>query len=97
MYKMCYCCEHTFLFFFKNLPIERLWPEVNSRVNYPIKSVLVEMDNSNEIDMGNEAVKFCVSKVACMVAGFGLQVVISSWNEHPIAGISIIYILFHFI
>jgi len=45
------------------------------------------MDNSNEIDMGNEAVKFCVSKVACMVAGFGLQVVISSWNEHPIAGI----------
>ena len=40
------------------------------------------MDNA----MDNNAFKFCVSAVAMKVAGYGLQLVISSWNKHPIAG-----------
>jgi len=56
------------------------------RVNYPIKHALVEMDNSRTIDMENEIHKFCVSSVTCLVAGFGLEKVVKSWNEHPIPG-----------
>ena len=54
-------------------------------MNYPIKQALVEMDNAIQIDMDNNAFKFCVSAVAMRVAGYGLQLVISSGNDHPIA------------
>ena len=81
------CTQYCIIsFLFQNLPIERFWPEVNARVNYPIKTALVELDNNRVIDMDNEAYKFCVSFVSCQVASFGLQTVIASWNEHPIAG-----------
>ena len=39
-----------------------------------------------QIDMDNNAFKFCVSAVAMKVTGYGLQLVISSWNVHLIAG-----------
>lgn len=74
--------------FFQNLPVERIWVEMNGRVNYPIKHALVHFDNSQIFDMEHEVHRYCVSQVACKVAGFGLQQVINSWNEHPIAGIS---------
>ena len=51
-------------------------------MNYPIKQALVEMDYA----MDNNAFKFCVSAVAMKVAGYSLQLAISSWNKHPIAG-----------
>ncbi|XP_057290186.1 uncharacterized protein LOC130612862 [Hydractinia symbiolongicarpus] len=70
----------------KNLPIERIWPEVNSRVNYPVKKILVEMDNSNTINMEDEVQKFCVSSIVCLVTGFGVNRVVSAWNEHSIPG-----------
>ena len=55
-------------------------------MNYLIKQALVEMDNAMQFDMDNNAFKFCASAVAMKVAGYGLQLVISSWNEYPIAG-----------
>ena len=69
------------------MPIERFWPEVNVRVNYPIKKALVELDNSQRIDMSCEIQKFCVSFVACAVANHGLKIVMS-WNSHAIPGIN---------
>jgi len=33
--------------------------EVNGRVNYPIKAVLVEMEENDEINMENNHIKFC--------------------------------------
>ena len=68
------------------MPVERIWPEVNARVNYPIKQILVNMDNDGIIDMDNESHKFSVSSVGCVVASYGLHQVVLSWNEHPIAG-----------
>ena len=55
-------------------------------MNYLIKQALIEMDNAMQIDMDNDAFKFCVSTVGMKLAAYGLQLVISSWNEHPIAG-----------
>ena len=69
------------------MPIERFWPEVNNRVNYPIKQILTQMDNDEIIDMSDETVKYCVSAVTCIVSSYGMQQVVSSWNMHPIASI----------
>ena len=44
------------------------------------------MDNDGVIDMSDETHKFSVSSVGCLVAGFGLQRVVLTWNEHPIPG-----------
>ena len=75
-----------FIPFRENLPIERFWPEIKPRVNYPIKQASVEIDNTMQIDMDNYAFKFCLSAVGIKVTGSGLQLIISSWNENPIAG-----------
>ena len=68
------------------MPIERLWVEVNVRVNCPIKRILVQMDNNEMIDMNDDIHKFCVSFVSIQVASFGLETVVASWNEHIIPG-----------
>ena len=44
------------------------------------------MDKDQLIDMNCVMPKFCVSYVACLVAEFGLEKVVSSWNEHAIPG-----------
>ena len=56
--------------------IERLWVEINNRVNYPIKQVLIEMENGSEINMGDSLYKFCVSWFSIQVAMVG----VSSFN-----------------
>ena len=63
-----------------------MWPEVNQRVNYPIKRVLIEMESNGEIDMGNEVTKFCVSCVSIMVISEPICNFISAWNSHRIPG-----------
>ena len=40
---------------------ERHWVEVNSRVNYPLKTALVWMQQNNIIDLDDPVTKFCVS------------------------------------
>lgn len=70
----------------QNHRAERIWREVNQRVNYPIKWVLVEMENNGEIDMDNEVVKFCVSWIAIRVIQDATETFIASWNNHRIPG-----------
>ncbi len=33
--------------------IERLWVEVNTRVNYPVKRILIEMENAGDINLAD--------------------------------------------
>jgi hypothetical protein len=70
-------------YYFQNLRVERLWPEVNSRVNYPIKTAFIEMAN---LDMDDALQRFCCSVVATQVASLGLQRCVDSWNHHSISG-----------
>ena len=70
----------------QNHRVERLWPEVNQRINYPIKQVLIEMESNGDIDMGNEVTKFCVSCVSIMVISESVANFISAWNSHRIPG-----------
>lgn len=71
--------------------IERLWVEVNSRVNYPVKQVLVQLENNGLIDMNNSACKFCVSWFSTEVITVGIKLFIQSWNSHPIPGTYKVY------
>ena len=39
---------------------ERIWPEINQHVNYPIKRVIINMENTEVTNMSDEVTKYCV-------------------------------------
>lgn len=66
--------------------IERYWVEVNSRVNYPLKQALQEMEEAGDINMDDTCDRFCTSWVAIRVARVGVQRQVQAWNNHTIRG-----------
>ena len=46
---------------------KRIWPEVNQRINYPLKHLLIQMEVNQIIDMRDETVKFCFSWVTILM------------------------------
>ena len=70
----------------QNHTAERLRPEVNSRVNYPIKAVLVRMEAVELIDMRNDLHKFSVLWVTIHVVASPVAAFINVWNSHTIPG-----------
>lgn len=66
--------------------VERIWSEV-TRVNYPIKAVLVEMIRNDQLNIDNNLHLFCTSWLSVKVACVGVQLFVESWNHHPIPGI----------
>ena len=69
-----------------NYTIERIWPEVNCRINYPINNILVDLEEREVFDLTDEAVKYCVSQYTCKVASEGMDRFVQSWNNHKIQG-----------
>lgn len=70
----------------QNHRAERLWVEVNSRVNYPVKRVLVQMEEDEVIDMTDGITKFSVSWVTIRVVASPINQFVRSWNAHRIPG-----------
>jgi hypothetical protein len=69
--------------------VERIWVEINKRVNYPIKNALISMENEGLIatECQRDPVDcFCVSWVTLQVAHEGVQLAIAAWNSHSVPG-----------
>ena len=65
--------------------VERIWVEVNTRVNYPVKTALLEMLEQGEINLDDLLHRFCISLFSIKVVSVGIDF-IKSWNNHPIPG-----------
>ena len=85
-YHVAYRYIHLVIYNEKNLRVERIWPEVNNRVNYPLKAALVELVNNDQVDLADPLEKFCISSLTLQVAELGMQNCVASWNHHRIAG-----------
>ena len=68
----------------QNHIVQRIWVEFNARVNYPVKRALNEMSDAGAIDIDYPTHKYVVSRVA--IVKYGEQILIESWNNHPIPG-----------
>lgn len=75
------------IIFFQNHCIERIWVEINGRVNFPIKTALIQLEENGDLDMSCRHVKFCVSWFTIRVAHVGTTLAVNAWNEHSIPGI----------
>ena len=63
-----------------------MWVEFNTRVNYPVKRVLMDMVDSGDINMDDLMHKFCVSWFSICVVNVGITHLIKAWNNHTIPG-----------
>ena len=70
----------------QNHRAERIWPEINLRINYPVKAVLISMENEEIVDMRNPIYKFAVSWVTIRVVASPIASFIQAWNSHRIPG-----------
>ena len=77
-------------FIYQNLPLERIRSDVNARVNYLIKKVLVEMDNNMEIEMNVDVHKFALWPFLVLWLD-------SDWTKWFRLGILILYLVCTFL
>ena len=59
--------------------------EINGRVNYSLKSILVKMEEGL-VNMDSPTDQFCVSWFTQRVANAGAAQAVQAWNKHPIPG-----------
>ena len=66
-----------------------MWPEVNQRINYPVKRAMneiTETDNTGIFDIENETFKFCVSWMMLHITENAMDHFVNSWNCHRVPG-----------
>ena len=69
-----------------NYVVERFWPEVNSRVNYPIKKILLKIVDEYDCDLNELIIKHSLSFISCNLARGPFQHLVQFWNYHRVPG-----------
>ena len=64
----------------QNYVVERIWPEVNSRVSYPLKATLYYLDEDDPV------MKYSFSWLMFYVSSDAMQHLLDSWNYHRVPG-----------
>ena len=54
-------------------------------MNYPIKQILVAVEGSDDIDMSNDIVQFCVMDLYQHYC-YCFEEIVLAWNHHDIPG-----------
>ena len=62
----------------ENNAIERFWPEMNSRVNYPIKRAMIRICEEKDLDTSEPVLKYCFSWISIYVATAAAEHLIKS-------------------
>ena len=66
--------------------IERFWPELNSRVNYPIKRAFNCLIDQYDYELSYPVLKPCISSLTMYIAADATSHLINSWNLHRVPG-----------
>ena len=87
--------QQMHLLILQNHLAERHWVEVNTRVNYPVKTALTWMQQNMVIDLDCPVTKYCVSLMSSKLCQVGIQLHVRAWNSHRIPGkaYSLLYIM----
>ena len=83
---MCKFMLSMHLYLSQNHVVERMWVEINSRINYPVKRCLLDMVENGLLQLENPMVQFCVSWYTIHICNVGLDLFVQAWNEHPLPG-----------
>ena len=73
---------YIFCFLKQNHPAERIWVEVNQRVNYPTKQALNALIEVDQLNMDDPIVRFCLSWLTMRVCQVGIKCCVLAWNNH---------------
>lgn len=68
----------------QNHPAERLWVEVNQRVNYRTKEAINALVENDQLHQEDNITKFSLSWITTRLCQVGIQGCVQSWNHHPI-------------
>ncbi|XP_048064222.1 uncharacterized protein LOC125278871 isoform X1 [Megalobrama amblycephala] len=64
----------------RNHTVERMWPEINNRVNYPLKEALIQLQDQEAIDMEDSLTRFCTSNLSGQMCQIGINRFVHSCN-----------------
>nr|XP_046256591.1 uncharacterized protein LOC124065345 isoform X1 [Scatophagus argus] len=68
----------------KNHTVERMWVEINNRVNYPLKEALMQLQDQEVLDMDDNVTRYCTSNLTAELCKIGLTRAVLAWNAHRI-------------
>ena len=63
---------------------QRLWPEVNMKINYPLKCAINHIAENEDLDISDEILTFCFSWVILYSSVDAVNHLLNSWNHYRV-------------